>query len=83
MFEGINTFIDLIGKNTYFDFTDETGAISKIVLQVFNNPLITQNSTFGRSSRFLLLSCFLSVIKFASLLIKLWSLKKTVYIIKN
>ena len=33
---------------------DETGASSKIVLQVFNDPLITQNSTFGSWSRFLL-----------------------------
>ena len=41
------TIIDLIGKNTYFNFSDETGASLKIVLQVFNDPLITHNSTFG------------------------------------
>ena len=29
----------LIGKNTYFNFFDETGASLKMVLQVFNDPL--------------------------------------------
>ena len=54
MFGGIHTIVDLVGKNTYFNFSGETGASSEIVLEVFNDPLITHNSTFGSSSRFLL-----------------------------
>ena len=52
------TIIDLIGKNTYFNFSDETGASSEIVIKVLNDPLITHNSTFGSSSRFLSSSFF-------------------------
>ena len=62
IFEGIHTFVDLIGKNTYFNFPGETGANSEIVLQVFNSQLITHNSTFGSLSSFLL-SCFLPIKK--------------------